>query len=183
MLTDEGALNIKLLVAVSFLVLIIVAGLLLVDKEVVAGDEYGIIVSTGGKYRLVPPGQTVKVLPVLHEFFRVSISPKILSLLDDEGIKIGSEKHGFVTLESQLMYDIGDIENAVKKFGYADTHLKIRQEIARNVSSMLKEKFDGPKSVQDSMKRVTVMAETNIELNDILNKDGVNIGKVEISYK
>jgi len=135
-----------------------------------------------GSAEIFRSGESVRVIPLLDRFHEISLSPATVSLVGDEGVKTVDAGGNPVTVESQVTYDIRDIERALAVFGYESTHDRIRQRIREAVRSLIREAFaEGvPVSGGD---RAVAMAEMHLRLNSELNADGINISGYDIRFK
>ncbi len=175
-------LNIQRSFIIFILVVISITSLASCSKSTIKENEVGVVAGSGGRYTIYNPGEEVSVTP-FQKLHIISTSPVVLSLVGDEGVEVPSDKEKKINIESQIIYDIIDIEKVVNKFGVEDVHSKIREQIKSITSEIIAEGFEKPGSIDDTQHRIQMMAEANFKLNEIMNPDGVHIGSFKIRYE
>ncbi len=164
------------------LVVILITALVSCSKSTIKENEVGVVAQSGGSYKIYKPGEEVSVTP-FKKLHIISTSPVILSLVGNEGAMVPLDKDKSINIESQIIYDIADIEKVIKKFGVDDVHSKIREQIKSTTSKILTDGFKDPGSIDNTQHRIQMMAETNFKLNETMNPNGVNIGSFKIRYE
>lgn len=146
-------------------------------------NEVGVVVSSGGEFKVYRSGEQPSVMPFFQKFYTISVEPAILSFVGDEGVEVVLEDGRKVNIESQVTYFIRDAEKVVKKFGYEDVQNKIRERIKHEVSTFLSKSFARPGSFNETSHRIQTMAEINILLNETMNPEGINISSFNIRHE
>jgi regulator of protease activity HflC (stomatin/prohibitin superfamily) len=164
------------------LVFILISALVACSKSTIKENEVGVVAESDGSYKMYKPGEEVSVTP-FKKLHIISTSPVILSLVGDEGVAVPLDKEKNINIESQIIYDIDDVEKVVKKFGVEDVHSKIREQIKSTTSKIITDGFKDPGSIDNTQHRIQMMAETNFKLNETMNPDGVHVGSFKIRYE
>lgn len=163
-------------------VVTIIMALVSCSKITIKENEVGVVANSGEQYTIYQPGEVVSVTP-FKKLHLISMSPVILSLVDDEGVMVPVDKEKNVKVESQIIYDISDIEKVINKFGIEDVHNKIRERIKDTTFRIVTDGFKMPGSIENTQHRIQTMAEANFKLNEEMSLDGVHISSFKIRYE
>ena len=178
-------LNIKVSVLL-IIVIILAAGLLLLfygKRYPIGENEAGVVVSMGGSYSIYESGEKPFVIPLFEKLYLISGEPVVLSFVDDDGLKVRTKGGKDLNIGSQVTYDISDIRKAVESYGFSDINAKIRKQLKEYISELLTKGFSEAGSIEDSGRRVSVMAETHISLIEKMKKYGINVSSFRIGYE
>jgi hypothetical protein len=183
MMRAKRSLKMVLFLLMAVVLILMTVNMIGKDVEIKKG-EAGIIVGKGASYRILKPGESIRVSPFRERVYRISTGTVVISLLEDEGVRVKTKDNREFLIESQITYSIDNIDKVVSVFGYKDTHNKIRDRIKRLVGDILLKKHSEIERLkEDPAKRIPVMAQLHIELLNNLKEDGVSVGRVNIRYR
>lgn len=177
-----------LLKVILFLISLVIAFLffsfVMGKNDVIRDNEVGVVAGKDGSYKIYTAGEKPQRIPFYHEFYRISIAPRVVTLAGVESVSLKKEKDKELKVESQITYIIDDVDKVIKRFGYKEPHLWIREKIKEMTSKLIKEHIKDIDALEKNPKeRITLMAQMHIKINEMLKDDGVKVNSFQIRFE
>lgn len=175
--------SLKVILPVIVLLLLIAAAFASAKKGVVGEGEVGVTRGVGGTFTLYGPGKVPYAIPFIQDYHTVSTRPEVVSFMDEQAVRLESPDGKAIYVESQVTYNIVDVQKAVKEFGSEDIHQKIRNEIQNVLDSVVKEAIPDIRMIDSDTERPLITATIHLNLNDLMKEKGVSVSGYQIRYK
>jgi len=153
------------------------AGLLLSrQREVVGVDQFGVVVSPGGRIAVYQAGERPLVLPLLQGYVRLTAKPIRYELTDAKAITITGAKQQAITIGCQVRYQVEDAAKLVASQGTAAPQVAIEGLIHQQLTSQLTAALQKEgASLDDVQTRVMLVGDIHQTLKQALSPLGITI--------
>jgi regulator of protease activity HflC (stomatin/prohibitin superfamily) len=168
-------------------IIVLIAGFLIFSfalgkYETIQDGQVGILVGPTGNYKIYRTGEKPFVLPVFQKLYSLSVTNQDFILSGSDGFKVSNNGENIV-INSRIIYSITDVKKTIDNFGTENTHKKIRNDIRQTVNTLLREKVKDKSSLETPQKRIPIIAEIHLGLNDRFYPKGVKILSYQIRYQ
>lgn len=168
-------------------IIVLIAGLLIFSfalgkYETIPEGQVGIVVGPTGKYTIYSTGKKTFVFPVIQKLYSLPVTKQDFILSGSDGYNVSDKDKTFV-INSRIIYSIIDVKKTIDNFGTENTHKKIRNAIRQTVNTLLGERVKDKSSLETPQKRIPLIAEIHLGLNDRFYPKGVKILSYQIRYQ